>query len=368
MRKISLDRLTPDMKLGKSVCHGTSILIVAGTCNLNQFISNLERLGIYSLYVEDDVCEGIEIDDVVSDRTRMRCKKTLIHTFEKLGSNFTVDRARVTDTVESLMEEIISHPDTLISLNEISCTDDDTLDHSINTTIFSICMGLSLNYSRKQMLELAEGTLLHDVGKTVLDKKIVFKPGRLSTEEFEYIKTHAQLGYDLLTKVYALPETSRQIALCHHERMDGSGYPYAMHGEQISEFCRIAAIVDVYEALIADRCYRKAIRPYHAMEILTEETAEKLDLGLSTLFMQNVAVFPNGTTVGLSDGRMGIVKSQNYSMPLRPIVRVVDLVDGTEAAGVEIDLMKALNLTIVEPTMEHVKESSVNGKIVLNYN
>lgn len=348
MRKVPLEMLTPDMILGRTISYGNSILIRAGMKELNRFAKKLEELGIRFLYIEDILSKDIDIEDVVSDRTRIKCKKSLNIILKKVKSDFTMDSTLVTELVENLMDEILNHPKTLFSLSAIDHTDESTLNHSINATIYAVCMGIELGLEQNMLVELAEGTILHDLGKTVLDKKILMKPGSLNAEEFEHIKQHTVLGYELLKKIPGLSERSRQISLYHHERMDGSGYPRGIVGAEIPLFVRIVSIVDIYEALTSERCYHKAISPYRAMEILTEEAATKLDPDLAAIFLQKIAVYPNGALVHLSDGSVGVVKAQNPSMPLRPVVRVFETKQGRPVAKLEVDLMKVLNLTIEE--------------------
>lgn len=348
MRKVALNMLTPDMRLGRSVVIGSNTLINAGVKDLTRYTKRLERLGIFWLYIEDSVSEGIEFDDLISERTRMRCKKNLDGLYTQLKSNYTIDMGQVTDLVENLLDDIYYRPDLLISINEIGGMGDNTLDHSLNTTIYAICLAVQLKYNTYKTKELALGTLLHDVGKTVLDRNILFKPARLSPDEFAHIKQHPQLGYELLSKNKSVPETSRQICLQHHERLDGTGYPNGIQDKELSEIVRISGIVDVYEALTVDRCYHKAVSPQHAMEILSKEAESKLDIQLISVFTQNIAIYPNGTTVLLSDGRYGVVKEQNRSFPLRPIVRLLAKEGDRYVATEEINLIVTLNVTIVD--------------------
>lgn len=342
--------LTPDMVLGRTVSYGNSILIRAGMKGLNHFSKKLSELGINYLYVEDKLSKDIDIEDVVSENTRFKCKTALVDIMEKMNKEFTVDSRLVTNLVESLMEDILNHSKTLLSLSAIDYTDESTLNHSINTTIYAICLGMEWGYNQQELLELAEGTVLHDLGKTVIKKSILTKPGHLDKVEFDHMKKHSSLGYDLLKKVPGLSERSKQIALYHHERMDGSGYPKCIIGAEIPEFARITAIVDVFEALTAERCYHKALSPYQATEILIADSADKLDLEMTGKFLQNIAIYPNGTHVYLSDGTQGIVKSQNPSMPLRPVVRIFQTEGKTQVAQKDVDLLNVLNLTIEEKT------------------
>lgn len=190
---------------------------------------------------------------------------------------------------------------------------------------------------------------MHDVGKTALDHSILFKPGKLTEEEFEHVKRHPQLGYDFLNKDPRIDERTKDICLLHHERIDGTGYPYCLKGKEIPEMSKICSIVDVYEALTVKRCYHEAIEPILATEILTQEAGRKLDFDLVSKFLKNIAVYPTGSSVLLSNGEQAIVKGQNPSFPLRPVVRTVRMHNGKCIPKDEIDLLTKLNITIEIP-------------------
>lgn len=348
MRKVPLEQLTPDMRLGRTVFRGMNVLINSGSTNLDHYARRLRKLGVAYLYIEDAACEGIDFDDLVTERTRLCCKRTLDKSFKQMRSRFSVDVKALNHLVESIMDEVLCRSKMLVSLNEIGSIGDNTLDHSVNTTIYAICLSRQLGYKRARIMDIAQGTLLHDVGKTLLDSRILFKPGKLMPEEFEHIKQHPQLGYDILAKNSQITEACKQICLYHHERLDGSGYPYGLAGDAVPESARIAAIVDVYEALTVDRCYHKAVTPQRAIEILTQDSLSKFDVQFASMFMRNVAVYPNGTPVLLSTGQYAVVKEQNQSLPLRPVVRVVVTEHGKCLPREEINLAATLNVTILE--------------------
>lgn len=348
MRKVALSTLTPDMRLAKPIYHNHTLLLKENTNDLNRFIDNFMKLGIYSIYVEDALSEGIEIPDAITDFTRLKCKTALHDVFAQLYSEGIVDIMQLSRVTDDILDEIMNNPSVLVSLNDIGTTDDNTLVHSVNTTIYALLMGQQIGLNRVALKKLAEGSLLHDVGKTVLDPEILFKPQKLNPVEFEYIKQHAILGYEILKKNTQLTELSRIIALQHHERLDGSGYPAGLSGDEIHTFAKISAIADMYEALTAERCYRHCLSPLAACEILTEQCSTKLDAPLVALFIQNIAIYPNGSMVHLSNGGYGIVREQNASMPLRPIVRLLGNRHGKSIALYEVDLMKELDLTILE--------------------
>ncbi len=323
MRKVSLELLTPDMVLAKPVYHINSLLLKVGTSQLDRYIGSLTRLGITHLYVTDRISEDIVIEDTISQETRLRCKEVLYTTMSLLTGQGILDTDMLSESADEILEELLKNPGVLVSMNEIGTSDDSTFNHSINVAIYAILLAKQLDYPMARIKKLAMGMLLHDIGKTMLDQKILYKPGRLTQEEFEHVKKHTILGYEVLKRNESITELSRIIALSHHERLDGSGYPYHIKGDEIHEFVRIASIVDVYDALISERCYHKKLSIYNAVSLLKEEAAGKLDADLLKLFVRCLAIYPNGTMVKLSDGTTGIVKCQNSEFPYRPVVRVV---------------------------------------------
>lgn len=348
MRKVPIDQLHSNMVLGIPVYSDSHILINAGVTGLDQYALRLQKMGVFSLFIEDDAGEGIEIEELITTETRMKCKQTLSQSFQKLDARLSVNMREITSVTEQMLGEILSNKNILYNLNEIGNIGDNTLDHSVNTSIYAICLANQLHYSDSKLLDLATGTLLHDIGKTVLDHDILFKPGKLTKDEFDHVKEHVKLGYDILSKDLQIPEPIKQICLCHHERIDGSGYLRGMLGEQLHEYIKITSIVDVYEALTVNRCYHNAVTPSHAVEILAGEASSKLDFSLVSTFIQNIAIYPSGSTVLLSTGSYAIVKEQNSSFPLRPVVRLIEIEDGVCVPKEEIDLMVTLNITIID--------------------
>ena len=189
--------------------------------------------------------------------------------------------------------------------------------------------------------------MLFRSGKTVLDTSILYKPGKLTPLEFDHVKLHTVMGYKILKENPLMTELSRLISLQHHERLDGSGYPYGLEKDEIHIFSKIAAIADMYDALTQERCYRKGMTNYQAYQVLMRDSEDKLDSTLLSKFLQNIAIYPNGSTVNLSDGTRGIVKGQNKRMPFHPIVRVIDDIHGETVKLYDLDLLDNTNMTIL---------------------
>lgn len=352
MRLVSLSMIKPDMVLAKSIYYNDCLILRQGLTDLQRFENSLNNLGIECVYVDDEKSEGIEIPDAISEETRVSCKKILRRTIDDFEHRSIVDLSDMSDTINSIIDEILSKPDIQVSLSDISAVDEYTFSHCVSTTVYSLLIAKQLGYSKQMMEKLAAGTLLHDMGKILLDKKVINKTGTLTSEEFEYVKLHTTLGYDALKKCYNMTELSRIVSLYHHERMDGSGYPTGTPAGELHEFSRIVAIADTYDALITDRCYRKKWSSNLAVDYLIEHADTKFDLKLVSVFIKQIAIYPNGSMVRLSNNAIGIVKEQNKNFPLRPIIRVITDENGNDTKAYELDLLKVLSITIIESEIE----------------
>lgn len=352
MRIVSLSMLEPDMVLAKAIYHNDYLILSKGMSELNRFADSLRRLGIEYVYVEDSKSEGIEIPDAISEETRVSCKRILRKTMEDFENNSVVDITDMVGTINDLIDEIMAKPEILVSLNDIGTSDEYTFSHSVSTTVYSLLIAKQLDYSKQMMEKLAVGTLLHDMGKIFLDKKIMNKLEQLTEEEYIYLKTHTTLGYEALKKCSNMTELSRIVSLYHHERMDGTGYPTGTAAGELHEFTRIAALADVYDALTTNRIYRRKWSANQAVNYLIENAESKFDLKLVSVFIKQIAIYPNGSMVRLSNNAMGIVKEQNKNFPLRPVIRVFADEKGNEIDFYELDLLKELSVTIIESELE----------------
>ncbi len=348
MRLVSIDMLQPDMKIARAVYNQGALVLPAGRTNVVRYVPNLRNMGIEYVYVEDGKSAGIEIPDAIAERTRNSCKQLLQNAIQQFSITDKLETKGLEDCVNSVIDEILKTPDVQVSLNDIASNDEYTYTHSVSTMVYALMIARKLNYSEQKMNILGMGTLLHDIGKILIDKEVMFKEGELTQQEYQYVKMHALYGYQTMRRIAAILEQVRQIAYMHHERLDGSGYPQGLRGSELNEYIRIVSIADVYDALTTDRCYRKKWPANKAMDFLMERSEREFDQELVGLFTQQLAVYPNGSLVRLSNQFLGIVSEQSRSMPLRPIVRVIQDPNGREITPFEVDLMKELSITIIE--------------------
>lgn len=221
-------------------------------------------------------------------------------------------------------------------LHNVREYDDATFIHSLNVAILCNLFGQWVDMEQEELDILTLAGLLHDVGKMKIPEEIIKKPGSLTEEEFSEVRNHPRRGYMLLEPIQ-LDERIKNVALMHHERCDGSGYPDKLTGEQMDEFAKIVAIADVYDALTSARVYRGPLCPFEVIEIIQEEDeGKKYDPRFLQSFLEGIVKSFIGCKVVLSDGRQGeiIATSQVFT---RPIIQIGDE---------KIDLRKTPELTI----------------------
>jgi len=204
------------------------------------------------------------------------------------------------------------------------------VNHSVNVTFYSIIIGLAMNYTMNLLKELGVGAMLIDAGMVKMPVYILHKQSNLTEHEFNQIKTHPLLGYRVIRELGHVSELSAEVSLQHHEQFNGKGYPRGLRGNEISEFGRIAAIADSYEAQVSLRSYRKKTFFYHAMKNLLASAVNKFDPVILKTFLVRMSVYPIGSLVVLNDKSMGVVISSNTHKPLRPILKLIFDSDGNK--------------------------------------
>ncbi len=249
-----------------------------------------------------------------------------------------VDPANALPVVDEINASVLRNPGALLSLGRIKQADAYTFQHCVSVCALLVSFGHALGLDAASVQEMGLGGLLHDVGKMRVPNEVLNKPGRLTEEEFAIMKSHAALSRELLQDTPGISETVIRIASEHHEKMGGCGYPLGLSGDQISQPGRMAAIVDVYDALTSNRVYHKGMEPSEALKKLLEWSGDHLDGDLVQLFIRALGIYPVGSLVRLSDGRLAVVVEQQEDL-LHPTVRVMyDAARGYRLPPRDLDL------------------------------
>ncbi|MDH7478748.1 MAG: HD-GYP domain-containing protein [Syntrophomonadaceae bacterium] len=359
MRRISIEYAEPGMVNARSIYNSEGRVLLAAGVALNQFyLERLSSLGIRSLYVRDEVTGDLMIPEVVSEKVRVETLKTVRSVFLQLEASHQVNTRAVRQAVDQLLEEVLANPHTLVHLTDIRSFDDYLFAHSVNVCLLSLMTGISLAMNTIQLRELGVGALLHDIGKTAVSREIINKTDPLTPEEFDEIKTHTTVGFDILRKHIDISLLSSHVAFQHHERQDGSGYPRGLRADEIHEYARIVAVTDVYDALLADCWHRPAFLPHEAVRELTHGAYTRFDPRAVAALLENVAIYPVGSVVQLNTGEVGIVVDVNKAAQKKPVVRlVVDQAGQRLTDGREIDLDKFHTVYIVKVFSNEVSYS-----------
>lgn len=357
MRLVKTDTITQGTYLGKPIYNDKGkILLNEGVMLEQKLLKRIIGMGINYIYIEDQKTNDIAVSRPISAKMRNKAMNAIEQNFLELKSGQFKSNSAALDRVASdfkhlirdIIFEIKGNKDLLVLLADVYAYDHYIFTHSLNVTMYTIAIGMKLNLPEKELEILGLGAILHDVGKMKTPEQILFKPSRLTPEEFEEIKKHAKDGFEILRKVPTLSLIVAHCAYQHHERLDGSGYPRGIKDKEIHLFGKIIAVADVYDAVTSNRIYRKAMLPHEGLEILYSGAGTLFDQKIIEAFRKAVAVYPSGITVVLNDGRKGIVCKQNVGLSDRPIIRILEEKGIEISQPYEIDLKEKLDIMIID--------------------
>lgn len=347
MKKVTVDELKPGMKLAKDIIlNDGRFLLLKGFTLKERYIDKIRLYDIPYVYVEKEV-EKVQYfnEEIIYSETFHNVNNIM----KSVRNGGSIDVSSVKSTVSKIVQSIFNNDNVFMKLSGIRDIDNYTYLHSIDVCIYSIIAGKSLNLLPDMLNNLALGALLHDIGKCKIPPEILNKPAKLSESEFEIMKKHTEYGYDILRKTPGLSEDVARIALNHHEHWDGAGYPRGLKGEEIDLLSRIVAIADVYDALTADRVYRRRFMPHKAVEYLISNSRAQFDPQILNIFMDNIAVYPPDIIVMLSTGEIGKVVKSKGPPSIRPKIMVIARKEGPPVyEPYEVDLARNPEVSIID--------------------
>lgn len=239
----------------------------------------------------------------------------------RLGKQVAMDK--VTPVVQEMADSVMGNQNALLGLTRIREMDQYTFEHSVSVSVLLATFAKHLGMSKDEVVEMGIGGLLHDIGKTKTPIKVLNKPAKLTNSEFATMRKHVTYSEQILSLVPGLSDIALKVAVEHHERFDGSGYPKKKKGDEISMYGQMAAIVDVYDAITADRCYHKGMAPNAAMKKLNQWGGGHFNPELVQSFIHCVGIYPPGSLVSLSNGKLAVVIEVIEVDLLHPVVRVI---------------------------------------------
>lgn len=233
-----------------------------------------------------------------------------------------VEIASLDPMAERMVQSVFRNHHALTGISRIKSKDEYTFMHCVSVAGLLVTFAREQGFSEADIHQVAIGGLVHDIGKTLTPQEVLNKPGRLDPEEMDIMKGHVTHSREILQETLGVSQTAMDISVLHHERMDGTGYPLGLNGEQISLIGRMSAIVDVYDALTSVRVYKDAWEPTLALKKLLQWSPDHFDPELVQHFIRCLGAYPVGSLVQLESGLAGIVTDPGEDM-LRPKLRVI---------------------------------------------
>lgn len=311
--------------LAKDVISESGSILAAENLVLNDFIiSKLKRLGIPAVWLykkQTNTYSYYDKNKKVIDNYNNTVHDTKKF-FTRLSNGKSLDTKLLSQVTQNIQANMDNSDIILQHLREIKTHDDYTYSHSVNVGFYAMLIGKRMQMKDSSILELIQAGVLHDIGKVKIPNLLLNKPDKLSNTEFEQIKEHSRLGYEILRGSTQLNNSVKNSILMHHERMDGSGYPLGLLGNSIDLYAKIIAVADVYDAMTSDRPYKNKVTPFDALRMFTTSGIREFDTNVVNSFILNFSTYFLGEKVVLDNDQIGEIVYLPPNEIFNPIIMV----------------------------------------------
>lgn len=358
IKRIEVSQLITGMYISDLDCGWLSHPFVANQFDVSgqEIIDKIRSIGLRNVYIDTekglDVGQGISREEVqkqVDDQSKKIAKTTkvvkssytvkeelanagkifkdahqIIHNLlidARLGRQLELER--IEPVVEKMTDSIFRNKDALITLCRVKNKDEYTFLHSVSVSVLMMAFARVMGFDKAEIQQIGMGGLLHDVGKMKVSQAVLNKPGKYTEQEFEEMKRHVEYGCDIVRDLEGITPYAYDVIAQHHERVDGSGYPNGLNGDNMSIVGKMSSIVDVYDALTSVRVYKQAWEPSETLRKFIEWSKHHFNEELVHHFIRCVGIYPVGTVVHLSNETFAVVIEQGEKNLISPKVRVV---------------------------------------------
>jgi len=331
---------------------GDAVLVHADVVLTAELIKKVIVLGKEAVYIMDSSEAKEEADEnhvYKVDETAENSREVVKHVLEKHIYKHNDELKKIGEEAERIMDSVLSEPEVITNITEIRNVSTDMYTHCINVCSLSTIMALRLKMSEKQVHNVSMGAILHDIGLRYINAPYInISEEQMKEKDSAEYKKHTVYGYSSLQDEAWLPDVAKEIILLHHERIDGSGFPFKHKGDKLKAEVKLVSLCDDFDSLISGIGNEK-LKIYEAIEYIKVHTGTKYDPTIAAKLLESVAAYPVGCTVITSDGEKGIVIRQNRETPDRPVIKMTFHKDGTPYNdNVEYNLMSKLTMFIVD--------------------
>jgi HD-GYP domain-containing protein (c-di-GMP phosphodiesterase class II) len=318
------------MRLNKNLYSPIGTLIVPSGSILTS--KEVELLLQQKILLRDEDVDDVSISHLVD--TAILEVKDIFHIARSADQ---IPFGAIREKIIPIVKLMSNHPDFTHILTHLMRHEEYVYQHSVGVALLSKIIGVTCGYKDNQLIDLITSGFLHDIGKSKIPSDILNKPGRLTKEEYECIQKHTTYGYDLIRQSPGFAEQHAIVALQHHEREDGSGYPLGLKGTEISPNSKIVAVADVFHAMISKRVYKDSVPFYQVLREMSQFAYGALEPGITLRFMKRIMDLLIGNSVLLSNGQEGKIIMVSAHDPVNPLI---------EVNGTYIDLSLEKSITL----------------------
>lgn len=348
MRRVLLNSIKGNELLAKDVISDNGLVIMTkGSVIKKDYIPKFISLGINDIFIEDELSMGICTEENIEDNIKEQCQDIVKEIIDRYSYQGHGELSEIKSVAEEIIADIIKQPEIMFSISGIRRKSESIYSHSINVCALSILLALKMKLPRTKVRDIAIGSLLHDIGyNSITFDYINREDNKFTKQEKKELMRHVIYGYSSIVKEDWLTPLSKEIILCHHERLDGSGYPFHKTDDKIKIGSKIVAVCDVFDRHVYGFLVPK-MKVHDTINFIISQAGIKFDFNVVNCFMESVAAYPNGTIVITNEKETGIVLRQNAKCPTRPVIRIITDCNGNKVTSwIEKDLKKELTLFI----------------------